>query len=236
MADLRAVEEAQREENLARSVEALALKHGALIDQFLEIAERKVSLRDEYGDEQWEVLAKEVETAVKKIASREGAGDEAIRERKPPWSQPDVLDRLREYLREEFEQHHDATKASASVSGDHSAMSGPEFEAYLARLLEAHGAVKVRGTPATGDQGADLLLEFKGRQIVLQAKRYSGAVGNKAVQETASAVAYYGAHEGWVVTNARFTKSARQLAQRTRVRLIDGIALADLESTLRRMD
>jgi restriction system protein len=42
------------------------------------------------------------------------------------------------------------------------------------------------------------------------------------VQEVISAVAYYGGDEGWVVTNSSFTPSARALAQKSNVRLIDG--------------
>jgi restriction system protein len=58
--------------------------------------------------------------------------------------------------------------------------------------------------------------------ILIQAKRYQGAVGNRAVQEVISAVAYYGGDEGWVITNSSFTPSAKALAQKSNVRLIDG--------------
>ena len=65
-------------------------------------------------------------------------------------------------------------------------------------------------------------------------KRYTGSVGNKAVQEVRSGVDYYDADEGWVITTSTFTKLARQLAIRTRVRLIDGKELANLlESSVR---
>lgn len=36
------------------------------------------------------------------------------------------------------------------------------------------------------------------------------------------AVAYYGGDEGWVITNASFTPSAKALAKRCYVKLIDG--------------
>jgi Restriction endonuclease len=66
--------------------------------------------------------------------------------------------------------------------------------------------------PATGDQGADLIAKKNGRTIIIQAKCYQGTVGNKAVQEVISALAYYGGDEGWVVTNSFFTPSAKALA------------------------
>jgi HJR/Mrr/RecB family endonuclease len=100
-------------------------------------------------------------------------------------------------------------------------MSGVEFETLIARLLKERG-FDVSGTPATGDQGADLIARKNGRTIIIQAKCYQGTVGNKAVQEVIGALAYYGGDEGWVVTNSSFTPSAKALAQKTNVKLIDG--------------
>lgn len=60
---------------------------------------------------------------------------------------------------------------------------------------------------------------------MIQAKRYKGSVGNEAVQEVVAAVKFYSADEGWVMTSGTFTPSAKALAQRNSVRLIDGIAL-----------
>ena len=57
-----------------------------------------------------------------------------------------------------------------------------------------------------GDFGADLILHGPEGRITVQAKRYSGNVGNKAVQEAYSGMAHYGADKGWVVTNSRFTR------------------------------
>jgi restriction system protein len=66
------------------------------------------------------------------------------------------------------------------------------------------------------------LAEKDENRIAIQAKRYSSAVGNRAVQEAISAKAYYKTDEGWVVTNASFTESVKQLAQGADIRLIDG--------------
>jgi HJR/Mrr/RecB family endonuclease len=40
-------------------------------------------------------------------------------------------------------------------------------------------------------------------------------------------VAYYGSDEGWVVTNATFTSSAKALAQKSHVKLINGKMLKE---------
>ena len=43
-----------------------------LIEKFLGIAERKVSVIDDYGDENWDALPAEIETCLSKIARRNG--------------------------------------------------------------------------------------------------------------------------------------------------------------------
>ena len=72
----------------------------------------------------------------------------------------------------------------------------------------------VSATAATGDQGADIIARKGERNIIIQAKRYSGAVGNKAVQEVVGAILFYGGTEGCVVTNSTFTPAARALAEK----------------------
>lgn len=52
--------------------QALFERNRNLIAKFLEIAERKVSTLDEYGDENWEVLPVVIVACLKKIAQREG--------------------------------------------------------------------------------------------------------------------------------------------------------------------
>jgi restriction system protein len=99
-------------------------------------------------------------------------------------------------------------------------MDGFEFERYLKELFKSHG-YKVIKTPKSGDFGADLLIEKNGYVIAIQAKRYKANVGIKAVQEIQSAMLYYSSDEAWVVTNSNFTKSAKELAKRTGVNLID---------------
>jgi len=99
-------------------------------------------------------------------------------------------------------------------------MSGRKFEEYLQVLLKAKGYY-VELTPASGDYGADLILSIKDKKIIVQAKRYKGNVGIRAVQEIASAKSYYKADECWVITNSFFTEQARKLASSNKVRLID---------------
>lgn len=111
-------------------------------------------------------------------------------------------------------------------------MDGLEFEDFMANVLAEKGYY-VETTPPTGDQGVDLLLTIDGRKVAVQLKRYTGGVGNRAVQEVVAGMFYYNAREAWVITTGTFTKGAIQLAKSNRVRLIDGKELVDWLSDLR---
>ena len=99
-------------------------------------------------------------------------------------------------------------------------MSGEEFEHYLKLKLMKLG-FKVEITPITGDYGADLFCFNKNETIVIQAKRYDGNVGTKAVQEVVGALDYYEADACVVITNSYFTINALNLAEVNHVALID---------------
>lgn len=99
-------------------------------------------------------------------------------------------------------------------------MSGIDFENLLANLfVELNYQVTL--TKATGDQGADLIISKLNEKKVVQAKRYSYHVSNKAVQEAIGAIKFYNADSAIVVTNNYFTKSAIELAEANNVELWD---------------
>jgi hypothetical protein len=106
-------------------------------------------------------------------------------------------------------------------------MSGTDFEDYMAEVFRKQG-YEVELTPTSGDQGVDLLLNKQGLRVAVQLKRYQGGVGNKAVQEIHSGKGFYDADEGWVITTSTYTRSARQLANKLGIRLIDGLELKQL--------
>ncbi len=99
------------------------------------------------------------------------------------------------------------------------AMSGYDFETFLADIFRTAG-YDVEGTKLSGDQGADLFVSRFGKKTVIQAKNYSGSVGNSAVQEAISAKSFYNCDEAMVVTNSYFTRSAIELATAASVRLV----------------
>ena len=230
-------ERAEKEKEAVREAECerFLAENKDLVDKFLEIAERKVSVLDDYGDEAWDALPKEVDTCLRKIAQREGLEEDWLRwqkERKRCMFRyiPERYLRLEKKLDGLFRGYHQDRKGSTVSGVEFSELSGKEFESYVARILKERGYEDVRGTPTTGDQGADLIAKKEGRTIVIQVKRYQGSVGNRAVQEVVAAVNFYAAHEGWVITNATFTQSAKALAQKNNIKLIDGIELRSMTS------
>ena len=111
-------------------------------------------------------------------------------------------------------------------------ISGYQFEDDLCQLFRKLG-FSVEKTPLSGDQGADLIVEKKGSRTVVQAKRYSGKVTNKAVQEIFAAKTFYNADRAIVVTNSVFTKSAIELAISSGVELWDGGKLEEIRSVVK---
>ncbi len=120
--------------------------------------------------------------------------------------------------------------AAASVHlPDESAVpeEGIAYERYCAARLREAGW-NARATPASGDQGADIVAEHGGVRLVVQCKRYGKPVGNAAVQEIAAALPYWSADMAAVVSNAGFTPAARRLAAATGVELLHHDELAAL--------
>jgi Restriction endonuclease len=247
-------EAASRQQNLRE----WPIRHKELLDRFLGITERKVSVLDDYGDENWNALPKEIERLllrtsradndnidhIRKLVFKGLSGEEIARakglDKQKFEHMLDLLNKginhdkldmlikkytfLRSNLEARFRSYH-ANQKNNTLVDDLDRLTGVGFEMYLAKILKEHGFDDIRTTVATGDQGADLIARFNGRTIVIQAKRYWGSVGNRAVQEAAGAVRYYRADDAWVITSGTFTASAKALAQANNVKLIDGYAL-----------
>ena len=101
------------------------------------------------------------------------------------------------------------------------AMDGYDFEKYISILLSTKG-IRVKTTPPRGDYGADLVIRNGRTKIILQCKLYyKHGVGVSAVQQIHSAIPYYGASLGVVLTNSHFTTPAEILAKTNGVVLLD---------------
>lgn len=99
-------------------------------------------------------------------------------------------------------------------------MSGIEFEEFLCNYFKNHG-YECSMTKTSGDQGVDLIAKRDGTIVAIQAKCYSGTVGNHAIMEAVAGARFYNANQCMVITNSTFTKSAVELARVNNVILWD---------------
>jgi restriction system protein len=112
-------------------------------------------------------------------------------------------------------------------------MSPQEFEHYCAAVLREM-KWKARVTQASGDQGVDIVAEKRGMRIVIQCKKYSKPVGNRAVQEIVAGIAHEGARRGVVVATSDFTPAAVKLAASNQVLLLRRADLRRIDRLLAR--
>ena len=106
-------------------------------------------------------------------------------------------------------------------------LRGIGWETFLGELLECQG-FSVEFTKTTGDQGVDLIARKQNISIAIQAKGYSGNVGNAAVQQAYTGKAIYGCTHCAVMTNSEFTPSAIEAARRTGCILVAGSDIQNL--------
>lgn len=110
---------------------------------------------------------------------------------------------------------------------DWRSLRGTGFEDFLAEVFRALG-YSVETTKVTGDQGVDLIITGKGERIAVQTKGYAKNVGNGAIQEVYTGMAYYRCNRCVAITNASFTRDAKDVARKVGCLLIDGARIVDL--------
>jgi hypothetical protein len=104
---------------------------------------------------------------------------------------------------------------------DLNVMTGIQFEIFLAKFFTHCGYI-VDKTPFTNDKGADLILR-KGFSIcVVQAKRHNKTIAAKEVRDVYAAKTIYQADKAMVITNSKFSRQARDTADKLYVELWDG--------------
>jgi restriction system protein len=125
----------------------------------------------------------------------------------------------------------EASKQTINQSAGEVPTNPYEYEGYCRSILEQAGW-KAWQTPASGDQGADVVAEKKNVVVVLQCKLWSQPIGNSAVQEIVAAKAMHSATVAIVVSNQIYTEFAKQLAAANNVLLLHHDDLASLDSRL----
>ena len=98
-------------------------------------------------------------------------------------------------------------------------MDGNSFEYFCKNLLQADGFNDIRVTKQSGDYGADITAKKDDIRYVIQCKRYSGNVGEDAIQEVYASKKVYNSEVAVVLTNSYFTNQAIVLASHNSVHL-----------------
>lgn len=106
-----------------------------------------------------------------------------------------------------------------------------EFEHWTAEILKQNGW-EAQATQGSGDQGSDVVANYKGHKCIVQCKLYKSAVGNKAVQEVDAARTFFDGNSAVVVGKSGYTRSAKQLAEKNGVLLLDVSDLPQLSAIL----
>jgi restriction system protein len=114
------------------------------------------------------------------------------------------------------------------------AMSGMEFEDYVARIARSCG-VPVIMTSVTGDWGVDLIVGKRPERLAIQCKRQARPVGAAAIQEVVAGAPMQDCVKTMVVTNHEFTPAARKLAELHGCELVGQAELPRLRSIIRRL-
>jgi Restriction endonuclease len=107
-------------------------------------------------------------------------------------------------------------------------MTGRGFANFLALALEEHGyaAEIVGGNPGLK---IDLVASRDGRRVAVRARGdAASAVDADAIAEAEAAMRARDCSSAAVITNSRFTAAARELAERTRCKIIDAGQIPDL--------
>lgn len=103
------------------------------------------------------------------------------------------------------------------------AMTGPQFEKYMADLLKFRGLQDVRVVGGAGDGGIDILArDSTGVQIACQCKRQVANVSVAVIRQLIGSVNHE--HRGkipYLVTTAMLTRPAQDLARQAGVHVID---------------
>lgn len=106
-------------------------------------------------------------------------------------------------------------------------LSGTEFEQELGKLYEQQG-YHVQRTPASGDQGVDLILIKEGKKTVVQCKAHKAPVGPAIVRELYGSMVAFHAENAILACTGGFTKGVREFAKGKPIELKSASELATM--------
>lgn len=176
--------------------------------------------QDDYGNFQFDKWFRELDYFVDNVLRKNKLVDDCLSDYRN-------ISPTREFVMNTV-RHYQQSRVRNNEIVDVDSLDPVQFEHYCANELRNNGW-NVRVTPASGDQGIDVIATIGNIKAVFQCKKYSQPVGNGAVQEIIAGKQFENADIAAVVTNAAFTSSAKQLASTAGVFLLhyselDGLA------------
>ncbi|MDP9383577.1 MAG: restriction endonuclease [Chloroflexota bacterium] len=123
-------------------------------------------------------------------------------------------------LSERVEREEPSKQPEPSGTEPFDRMDRHEFEEFLAGYFRRRGYY-TEVLPRSGRRGVDILLSTTDRKVAVQARRRSGTVGYRSVQEIYLGMRKHRAQEAWIVTTSQFSPQAVRAAEGTEVRLVD---------------
>lgn len=117
------------------------------------------------------------------------------------------------------------------------AMSGTQFEHYVAGLLRMDGHHDVQLVGGPGDGGADILsAEPSGRRVAVQCKRQMAPIPVGIIRQLNGTLAHeHAGRHGVLVTTTTLTRPAAELAAQAGITVVDRDGLARWMSQARRL-
>ena len=106
-------------------------------------------------------------------------------------------------------------------------LSGDEFERDMAALCRRLG-YSVETTPASGDEGVDLVLRRKGKKIVVQCKSHQSPVGPAVVRELYGSMVAAKADKAVLACTGGFTSGVINFVRGKPIELISASGLVEL--------
>ncbi len=110
-------------------------------------------------------------------------------------------------------------------------VTGQQYEHLCAKFLKQKGFSNVTVTKGSGDQGVDITAYKNDIKYAVQCKYYSYPVPNTAVQQVVAGMNFYDCSKAIVITNNKFTQSAKDLAKANGVELWPNVKVASSEKT-----
>lgn len=102
------------------------------------------------------------------------------------------------------------------------------FEHEVGMLVQAFG-YEAETTQPSHDYGVDVLARNDRRRVVIQCKLYGkGRIGGDRISQLAGTRQLFEASDAICITTSRFTRQAREIAERLGIHLIDGTMLEAL--------